>query len=84
MELKPYFCPNCRSNRVKFSLIQKTKQPFLKDAVDGMIMEMEDPFPIEENEPIIECRVCGFEANENRFMKQAEREPRHPTTPQYF
>lgn len=76
MENKPYFCPNCRSNRVKFNQIQKTSQQLFKDAQSGEITEIEEPVVIEEPEPLIECRVCSFQSNEQRFIKQAERFPR--------
>jgi hypothetical protein len=86
MQQKPYFCPNCRSNRVKFSLISSYSQRFLKDAVTGELQEMGDPVPMEEAEPKIECLVCHFVGNELRFIKQAEREPRTmtPTHPAYM
>lgn len=79
MDNKPYFCPNCRSNRVKFNLLKRTKSSFMKDALNGEISQIEDPVLIEDPEPFIECRVCGFEGNEQRFVRQAEREPRLPT-----
>ncbi|GIP36795.1 hypothetical protein J31TS4_00750 [Paenibacillus sp. J31TS4] len=79
MEDKPYYCPNCRSNRVKFSLISRTSQSFDKDAVTGSILETDEPVAMQAAEPDIECRVCGFVGNEQRFVRQAEREPRTPT-----
>lgn len=78
MQEKPYFCPNCRSNRVKFSLISTFTQTFMKDAVSGTVSESHSPEPVAETEPSIQCRVCGFTGNEMRFIKQAEREPRIP------
>ncbi|MGG1551123.1 MULTISPECIES: hypothetical protein [Paenibacillus] len=76
MQEKPYFCPNCRSNRIKFNVITSYAQSFLKDAHSGMIMEFTDPNMIAEQEPIIQCLICSFSGNEMRFIKQAEREPR--------
>lgn len=76
MEQKPYFCPNCRSNRVKFSVISSYSQRFLKDAITGTVQEVSDPQQMEEIEPTIQCLVCSFTGNEMRFIKQAEREPR--------
>ncbi|WP_438446818.1 hypothetical protein [Gorillibacterium sp. sgz5001074] len=73
---KPYFCPNCRSNRVKFNMVTMYSQPFLKDAVTGMVDSTDEPVAVDEQEPNIQCRVCGFTGNEMRFIKQAEREPR--------
>lgn len=79
MEQKPYFCPNCRSNRVKFSIISSYSQKFLKDAVTGSVQELSDPQQLEESESTIQCQVCSFTGNEMRFIKQAEREPRTAT-----
>ncbi|CAM3355417.1 hypothetical protein [Marinicrinis lubricantis] len=78
MQENPYFCPNCRSNRIKFSLITQMTQPFRKDAISGAIVEEGDAQQSMEEEPTIQCNVCGFTGNEMRFIKQAEREPRMP------
>ncbi|UJF35329.1 hypothetical protein [Paenibacillus hexagrammi] len=80
MQEKPYFCPNCRSNRVKFSVITSYSQFFMKDALSGAIQEFQEPDAIQEAEPTIQCQVCSFIGNELRFIKQAEREPRMNTT----
>jgi hypothetical protein len=76
MNNEPYFCPNCRSNRVKFSLITTHSQSFMKDAHNGSIMEIADEAFIPNADPDIQCRVCSFVGNELRFLKQAAREPR--------
>ncbi len=76
MQEKPYFCPNCRSNRVKFSVITSYSQRFIKDALTGSIQQYNEPDAIPETEPMIQCQVCSFTGNEMRFVKQAEREPR--------
>lgn len=72
----PYFCPNCRSNRVKFNVMTTYSQTFVKDAFTGAVVEMQEPQTVGEPEPTIQCRVCHFVGNEMRFIKQAEREPR--------
>lgn len=74
---KPYFCPNCRSNRVKFNVVTTYSQSFMKDALSGVVSLSEEARIVPEPEPNIQCRVCGFTGNELRFIKQAEREPRH-------
>lgn len=76
MQPKPYYCPNCRSNRVKFSVITAFSQKIMKDAVTGTVSQALEPEPVPEGEPNIQCQVCGFIGNEQRFVKQAEREPR--------
>ena len=85
MQTKPYFCPNCRSNRTKFSLITRYSQSFMKDAVTGEVRNAGEPVMVQEPEAMIQCNVCDFIGNENRFIKQAEREPRvmTPTTSVY-
>lgn len=85
LQEKPYFCPNCRSNRVKFSVITTYSQNLLKDAVTGTVSHVSEPEQIADREPNIKCQVCGFVGNELRFLKQAEREPRvvTPTNPSY-
>lgn len=78
MQDKPYFCPNCRSNRVKFNVISSLRQSFMKDAITGEVMSIAEPESVSEPEATIECLVCHFVGNEMRFIKQAEREPRLP------
>ncbi len=80
MQEKPYFCPNCRSNRVKFSVISRSQQSFMKDAVTGAVMSQNEPEQFNVEEPDIQCNVCHFVGNEMRFIKQAEREPRTVTS----
>ncbi|MEO3945120.1 hypothetical protein [Gorillibacterium sp. CAU 1737] len=79
MEEKPYFCPNCRSNRFKFSRITTFSTPFRKDAITGALLETDEPMLVPDEEDIIQCQVCQFAGNELRFIKQAEREPRTVT-----
>ncbi|MDB5052104.1 MAG: hypothetical protein JWM44_154 [Bacilli bacterium] len=79
MNEHPYYCPNCRSNRVKFNLITTHSQKFMKDAVSGLITEMAVDEVMPDHEPDIQCRVCSFIGNEMRFIKQAAREPRSIT-----
>jgi hypothetical protein len=76
MNEQPYFCPNCRSNRVKFNLITTHSQAFMKDARNGIITEMANDEFLPNMDPEIQCRVCSFVGNELRFIKLAESEPR--------
>lgn len=80
----PYFCPNCRSNRVKFSVITSMKQSIRKDAGTGEIMEQEDAEFVNTDETTVQCEVCSFIGNEMRFVKQAEREPRPVNPPSMY
>ncbi|MFD2670120.1 hypothetical protein [Marinicrinis sediminis] len=77
----PYFCPSCRSNRVKFSIINKSIQSIRKDAISGAVMERGEAAAVMEDDPVIQCNICQYTSNEMRFMKQAEREPRKDETP---
>ncbi|SEB46491.1 hypothetical protein [Paenibacillus sp. GP183] len=81
MQEIPYFCPDCRSNRVKFRIITSYSQSIMKDALSGSVTEYKDPSLIVEPEPMIQCQVCSFIGNEMRFIKQAQREPRPGSTP---
>lgn len=74
----PYFCPDCHSNRVKFSVVTTYSQRFMKDAHTGSVTEIFETSEVQEDEPVIQCMVCRFVGNEMRFIKQAEREPRTP------
>lgn len=76
----PYFCPNCRSNRVKFSLISQIKQRIRKDAATGEIVEQFDAEFADMDEVMVQCEVCSFTGNELRFIKQAERDPLRATS----
>lgn len=78
LQQQPYFCPNCRSNRVKFSLLTSYSQNILKDAITGEVTEQSEPVPEQAAEATVRCGVCGFTGNEMRFIRQAEREPRTP------
>ncbi len=53
----------------------------LKDAISGEVTSMEEPQVMSGQEETIQCLVCNFIGNEMRFIKQAEREPRMPITP---
>lgn len=83
MQNKPYFCPNCRSNRVKFNIISSSSQRVMKDALTGEVMSMEEPQEMADTEATIQCLVCNFVGNEMRYIRQAEREPR-PGQPQAY
>lgn len=79
MQEKPYFCPNCRSNRTKFQVVSSYSRQFNKDAVTGEIKDLQEAVEVMEREPMITCLVCQFTGNEMRYIKQAEREPRIAT-----
>jgi rubredoxin len=85
VETKAYYCPNCRSNRTKFSFITSQSHSVMKNAITGEIETTDEPTEIPLAEPQVRCRVCDFVGNELRFIKQAEREPRTPShTPSVY
>jgi rubredoxin len=76
LETQAYYCPNCRSNRTKFSFITSQSQDIMKNAITGEVETTTEPSEIALAEPQVRCRVCDFVGNELRFVKQAERNPR--------
>ena len=79
MQDKPYFCPNCRANRVRFKTIRREAQVIQKDAFDGNILSQGDPetFSTIQGDTEVQCLSCNFVGYENMFIKMAEREPRY-------
>lgn len=81
MQDAPYYCPRCRSNRVKFRIINRVAKEVQKDAFNGEILSMgiEEPFETIQGDTEVECSVCNFRGYEMMFIKAAEREPRFRT-----
>jgi len=74
----PYFCPHCKSNRIKFHVINRVSYQIKKDAFDGEVVFMGEPEPFEtiQGDTEVECMNCNFRGYEMMFVKAAEREPR--------
>lgn len=81
MQESPYYCPRCKSNRVKFKIINRVSKDVQKDAFNGEILSMgtEEPFETIQGDTEVECGVCNFRGYEMMFIKAAEREPRFKT-----
>ncbi|WP_062104867.1 hypothetical protein [Bacillus niameyensis] len=76
----PYCCPNCRTNRSRFNIIEQVAQPVRLDPQTGEIIEAFDglspgPFHTQYNGPDkrIQCGVCGLIEEERTFIKFGEK-----------
>lgn len=74
-----YLCPNCKSNRSRFNLIQQVPQAVKMDPQSGEIIqefsqENLDPFHTAYNGPgkKVQCGACGLIENEQSFIKFAK------------
>ncbi|WP_240376711.1 DNA alkylation repair protein [Bacillus piscicola] len=76
-----YCCPNCKTNRSRFNIIEQTAHAVKLDPQTGEVMERfensEDPGPLhtlyQGPERRIQCAVCGLIENELMFIKFADK-----------
>ncbi|WP_456274362.1 DNA alkylation repair protein [Bacillus sp. AK031] len=75
----PYRCPNCKTNRSRFNIIQQVPQSVKLDPNSGNIVEQYennnvDPFHIAYKGPEIkvQCAACGLVEDERTFKKFGE------------
>lgn len=75
----PYRCPNCKTNRSRFNLIQQIPRSVKKDPQTGNIIEeytQEElsPFhtPYSGPELKVQCAACGLIEDEKTFIKFGE------------
>ncbi|MGE8204225.1 DNA alkylation repair protein [Heyndrickxia sp. NPDC080065] len=75
----PYCCPNCKTNRTRFNIIEQVPQAIKMDPKSGDIIEeygieAPDLFHISYNGPEyrVQCGACGLVEDEKTFLKFGE------------
>ncbi|GAE24455.1 hypothetical protein JCM9140_385 [Halalkalibacter wakoensis JCM 9140] len=77
----PYLCPNCKTNRSRFNLIQQVATPVKMDAKNGAIIEQYEennagPLHMTYRGPElrVQCATCGLIEEERMFIKRAQQQ----------
>lgn len=75
----PYMCPTCKSNRMRFTIIDQQPHyvrlhPQTGELLSEMAPEQLDAFhqPYRGDSFLIQCGVCGTVESEERFVKMAQ------------
>ncbi|TYS63588.1 DNA alkylation repair protein [Sutcliffiella horikoshii] len=75
----PYLCPNCKTNRSRFNIIEQVAKSVKLNPQSGEVVEeytsgTTDPFHIPYKGPSqkIQCATCGNVDEEITFIKHAE------------
>jgi hypothetical protein len=75
----PYLCPNCKTNRSRFNIIEQVAKSVKLNPQSGEVVEEYtsgnmDPFHIPYKGPShkIQCATCGQVDEEITFIKHAE------------
>ncbi|WP_018130412.1 hypothetical protein [Effusibacillus pohliae] len=81
----PYLCPNCRSNRTRFAILEQVPQYVKMDPETGEILEHYEqgelePFhlPYQGTRRRVACGACGLVEDEKTFIALAQTQPRIP------
>lgn len=76
--IEPYCCPNCKTNRTRFNIIEQEAMMVKLDPHTGEMIKQytladKDPFHLPYNGPDrnIQCAACGLIEAEETFIKFA-------------
>ncbi|MCM3080278.1 hypothetical protein [Brevibacillus invocatus] len=76
---RPLLCPTCKSNRMRFTVIEQTPRYMRLDPQSGEVVaelssDQLDAFhqPYKGEPFMIQCGVCGTTEPEERFVKMAQ------------
>ncbi len=76
----PYCCPNCKTNRSRFNIIQQVSQSVKLDPKTGDVVQQYesghlDPFHLDYKGPDykVQCASCGLVEDERMFVKFGEK-----------
>ncbi|MBX9972654.1 DNA alkylation repair protein [Bacillus sp. CMF12] len=77
----PYRCPNCKTNRSRFNIIQQVPQSIKMDPQTGNVLEeysneQLSPFhmPYKGPDKRVQCAACGLVEDERTFIKFGEKQ----------
>jgi len=80
---QPYCCPNCKTNRSRFNIIEQSATPIKLDAQTGEIIQEYSNSNVEVFHHLykgpkikVQCASCGLIENESTFIKFAEYDQR--------